>query len=129
MRMLARTRTARNFSSLKLPQPRLNGGYTIFGQCDDAAVVLVKQIARMATDPATDHMPLRPVKIIHISIVRSTAAAAKPGAGTAVKKPAAAKPRGEVRISVALCSFRADRLPRISSFGLLLKSGAINQGE
>lgn len=69
--------------------PRLNGGYTIFGQCDDAAIVLVKQIARMATDPATDHMPLRPVKILHISIVRSTGAAAKPGAGTAAKKPAA----------------------------------------
>jgi peptidyl-prolyl cis-trans isomerase A (cyclophilin A) len=80
------------FFITEVPVARLNGGYTIFGQCDDAAVVLVKQIARMAVDPATDHMPLRPVKIVHISIVRSTGAAAKPGAGTTVKKPTAAKP-------------------------------------
>jgi peptidyl-prolyl cis-trans isomerase A (cyclophilin A) len=80
------------FFITEVPVPRLNGGYTIFGQCDDAAVELVKQIARMAVDPATDHMPLRPVKILHISIVRSTASGAKPGAGTTAKKPAAAKP-------------------------------------
>ena len=71
----------------------LNGGYTIFGQCDEATVALVKQIARMATDPATDHKPLRPVKIIHISIVRSTGNAPKPGAGTTVKKPATKPPK------------------------------------
>ncbi len=29
--------------------PSLNGGYTIFGQCDPAAVELVKKIARMPT--------------------------------------------------------------------------------
>ena len=68
--------------------PHLNGGYTIFGQCDEATVALVKQIARMARDPSNDK-PFRPVKIIHISIVRSTGTAAKPGAGTTVKKPAA----------------------------------------
>src|SRR6202040_1363266 len=28
--------------------PHLNGNYTIFGQCDDATVALVKQIAHMA---------------------------------------------------------------------------------
>src|SRR5436190_8448121 len=28
--------------------PHLNGNYTIFGQCDEATVTLVKQIARMA---------------------------------------------------------------------------------
>ena len=74
------------------PQSYLNGGYTIFGQCDDATVELVKKIARMATDPATDHRPLRPVKIIHITIVRSTGTGtgAKPATGTSVKKPAAA---------------------------------------
>ena len=76
--------------------PHLNGGYTIFGQCDEATVALVKQIALMPTDPATDHKPLRPIKIIHISIVRGTGTGtvAKPGAGTTVKKPAAsaAKP-------------------------------------
>jgi len=74
------------------PQSYLNGGYTIFGQCDDATVELVKKIARMATDPATDHRPLRPVKVIHITIVRSTGTGtgAKPATGTSVKKPAAA---------------------------------------
>jgi peptidyl-prolyl cis-trans isomerase A (cyclophilin A) len=64
----------------------LNGHYTIFGQCDDATVELVKQIARMAVD---GERPLRPVKIVHIEIHRAGAAAAKPepkpSAGT--KKP------------------------------------------
>jgi|ERR1700722_656230 len=75
------------FFITEVATPHLNGGYTLFGQCDDAAVVLVKQIARMATDPSNDR-PFRPVKIIHISIVRGTAAA-KPAA-TPAKKPAAA---------------------------------------
>ncbi len=81
------------FFITEVATPSLNGGYTIFGQCDEATVALVKQIARMATDPATDHKPLRPVKIIHISIVRSTGNASKPGAGTTVKKPAATTPK------------------------------------
>ncbi len=79
------------FFITEVATPHLNGGYTIFGQCADASVVLVKQIAHMATDPTNDK-PFRPVKIIHISIVRSTGTAPKPGAGTTVKKPAAAKP-------------------------------------
>jgi peptidyl-prolyl cis-trans isomerase A (cyclophilin A) len=79
------------FFITEVATPHLNGGYTIFGQCDEATVALVKQIALLATDPATDHKPLRPVKIIHISIVRGTGTALKPGAGTTtVKKPAAA---------------------------------------
>ena len=68
----------------------LTGSYTIFGQCDDAAVELVKQIARMATDGET---PLRPIKITHIEIRKAGASsgakpstAPKPSAGT--KKPA-----------------------------------------
>jgi peptidyl-prolyl cis-trans isomerase A (cyclophilin A) len=72
----------------------LNGGYTIFGQCDDATVALVKQIARMGRD-ANDR-PYRPVKINHITIAKAGAAAAKPTAAKpattakpAVKKPAA----------------------------------------
>jgi peptidyl-prolyl cis-trans isomerase A (cyclophilin A) len=64
----------------------LNGRYTIFGQCDEATVTLVKEIARMATDPSNDR-PFRPVKIVKITIVRGAAAAAKPP--TAVKTPAA----------------------------------------
>jgi cyclophilin family peptidyl-prolyl cis-trans isomerase len=77
------------FFITEVPTPSLNGGYTLFGQCDDATVVLVKQIARMARDPNNDK-PFRPVKIIHISIVRSTGGAPKPAAGTGVKKPATA---------------------------------------
>jgi len=65
--------------------PHLNGGYTIFGQCDDATVELVKQIARMATDPSNNR-PFRPVKIIHIAIVKS-GPSARPA--TPASKPAA----------------------------------------
>jgi peptidyl-prolyl cis-trans isomerase A (cyclophilin A) len=58
-----------------VPTPHLNGHHTIFGQCDEHSVELVKQIARMARDPRND-MPFRPVKINHISIVRGGATAA-----------------------------------------------------
>ena len=44
----------------------LNGGYTIFGQCDAASVTLVKQIARMGRD--SNDRPYKPVKINHITI-------------------------------------------------------------
>jgi len=71
--------------------PHLNGGYTIFGQCDDAAVVLVKQIARMARDPSNDK-PFRTVKIIHIRIVRGSSAAPAKPAGAPVKKSASTTP-------------------------------------
>lgn len=74
------------FFITEVPTPHLNGGYTIFGQCDDAAVALVKQIAHMATDPSNDR-PFRPVKINHITIVRG-GALPKP-VGAATKKPAA----------------------------------------
>jgi peptidyl-prolyl cis-trans isomerase A (cyclophilin A) len=67
----------------------LNGHYTIFGQCDEASVVLVKQVARMGRD-ANDR-PYRPVKITHITVTQSVTAA-KPAtatkpAGTAAKPP------------------------------------------
>jgi len=65
----------------------LSGSYTIFGQCDDAALVLVKQIARMTRDPSNDR-PFHPVKITHIEIHGAGASAKpapKPSAGT--KKP------------------------------------------
>jgi peptidyl-prolyl cis-trans isomerase A (cyclophilin A) len=72
------------FFITEVPYPSLNGGYTIFGQCDAAAVELVKQIARMATD---GERPLRPVKVTHIEIHRAgavakPATAPKPSAGT-----------------------------------------------
>ena len=68
----------------------LNGGYTIFGQCDEAAVTLVKQIARMSRD--SNDKPYRPVKINHITIVRAGGTGAARPAGAAVRKPAATKP-------------------------------------
>lgn len=68
------------FFITEVPYESLNGGYTIFGQCDDATVELVKQIARMASDPR-DNRPFRPVKITHITIV-------KPGAATGTTRPA-----------------------------------------
>ncbi len=64
------------FFITEVPYPRLNGGYTIFGQCDDAAVELVKQIARMARD--SNDRPLRSVKITHIEIHGAGASTAKP---------------------------------------------------
>jgi len=76
------------FFITEVATPHLNGGYTIFGQCDEATVTLVKQIARMATDPQNDR-PFRPVKIIHISIVKSGAAAVAHKPVSTAKKPAA----------------------------------------
>jgi peptidyl-prolyl cis-trans isomerase A (cyclophilin A) len=84
------------FFITEVPYPSLNGGYTLFGQCDEPSIALVKQIARMGRD-ANDR-PYRPVKITHIVITKGGAApAAKPHAATtakpAVKKPAAPAPK------------------------------------
>jgi peptidyl-prolyl cis-trans isomerase A (cyclophilin A) len=54
------------FFITEVPYASLNGGYTLFGQCDDASVTLVKEIARMGRD--SDDKPYRPVKIVHITI-------------------------------------------------------------
>lgn len=58
------------FFITEVATPHLNGQYTIFGQCDEKTVELVKQIARMARDPQNDR-PFRPVKITHITILHS----------------------------------------------------------
>jgi peptidyl-prolyl cis-trans isomerase A (cyclophilin A) len=83
------------FFITEVPYPSLNGGYTIFGQCDDASVTLVKQIARMASDPRNNR-PFRPVAINHITIVKAGGEAAAPKG--APKKPATASktPPGNV---------------------------------
>ena len=81
------------FFITEVATPHLNGGYTIFGQCDEATVTLVKQIARMAVDPGNDR-PFRPVKINHISFVGVGAAPKAPRpATTPVKKPTATTPK------------------------------------
>jgi peptidyl-prolyl cis-trans isomerase A (cyclophilin A) len=54
------------FFITEIAYPTLNGGYTLFGQCDEASVTLVKEIARMGRD--SDDRPYRPVKIVHITI-------------------------------------------------------------
>lgn len=73
----------------------LNGNYTIFGQCDEASVALVKQIARMSRD--SNDKPYRPIRINHITIQRGAAGTKPAGAahpaGTATKKPAATTPK------------------------------------
>lgn len=75
------------FFITEVPTPHLNGHYSLFGQCDEASVELVKKIARMASDP-NNNRPFRPVKINHITIERGGAAkSAKP----ASKKPTAQK--------------------------------------
>ncbi|MGA7559589.1 MAG: peptidylprolyl isomerase [Terriglobales bacterium] len=65
------------FFITEVPYPSLNGGYTIFGQCDNAAVELVKKIARMPTHGET---PVNPVKIKHIEIQGAAAPMAKDAA-------------------------------------------------
>jgi peptidyl-prolyl cis-trans isomerase A (cyclophilin A) len=71
------------FFITEVPYPSLNGGYTIFGQCDDASVALVKQIARMGRD--SNDRPYNPPKINHITITHGGSS------GMAAKKPAEAK--------------------------------------
>jgi peptidyl-prolyl cis-trans isomerase A (cyclophilin A) len=60
-----------------------NSGYTIFGQCDEGSVELVKKIARMpcqAGMPCDDRnsRPQNPVKITHIEILNTPAASKGP---------------------------------------------------
>jgi peptidyl-prolyl cis-trans isomerase A (cyclophilin A) len=71
------------FFITEVPYPSLNGGYTLFGQCDDASVALVKEIARMGRD--SNDRPYKPVKINHITITKGSASAVP------TKKPAAAQ--------------------------------------
>lgn len=78
------------FFITEVPYPSLNGGYTIFGQCDEASVELVKQIARQGRD--SNDKPFRPIKINHITISKAGAAAAKPAAPAAKKPTTATKP-------------------------------------
>jgi peptidyl-prolyl cis-trans isomerase A (cyclophilin A) len=57
------------FFITEVPYPSLNGHYTIFGQCDDASLELVKKIARMPRNE--NDLPNNPVKINKITILRA----------------------------------------------------------
>lgn len=58
------------FFITEVPTSHLNGHHTIFGQCDDATVELVKKIARVPKGPGDK--PMTPVRIEKIVIERST---------------------------------------------------------
>jgi peptidyl-prolyl cis-trans isomerase A (cyclophilin A) len=74
------------FFITEVPYPSLNGGYTIFGQCDDASVEIVKTIARMPRN-ASDR-PNDPVKISKITILHAATTHPSPR-HRAAPKPAA----------------------------------------
>ncbi len=67
------------FFVTEVPYPSLNGGYTIFGQCDDPSVELVKKIARMPRNG--NDLPNDPPKIVKITILHAG------GAHAPVHKP------------------------------------------
>lgn len=56
------------FFVTEVPYPSLNGGYTIFGQCDDPSVELVKKIARLprnGNDRPNDPPKINKITILH----------------------------------------------------------------
>ncbi len=56
------------FFITELPQPDLDGHYTIFGQCDAHSVLIVATIARVARD--SSDKPNTPVMLDKVTIVR-----------------------------------------------------------
>ena len=84
------------FFITEVPYPSLDGNYTIFGQCDDASVDIVKKIARMPRDttpgPQQDR-PNDPVKVNHITILHAGTAHSTMTHHPAKPKPSAPKPQ------------------------------------
>ena len=79
------------FFVTEVPYPSLNGGYTIFGQCDDPSVEIVKTIARLPRNG--NDRPNDPPKIVKVTILHAGGAHApvhKP-VHKAAPKPAAPK--------------------------------------
>ena len=60
---------ASEFFITESPMSRLDGGYTIFGQCDEASVKVVEAIARVPRDE--HNRPLTPVVIRHITFAEA----------------------------------------------------------
>ena len=79
------------FFITEVPYPSLNGHYTIFGQCDDPSVELVKKVARVPRNG--NDLPNDPVKINKITILRA--------GGTATHTAPAHKP---MRICSPACA-------------------------
>jgi peptidyl-prolyl cis-trans isomerase A (cyclophilin A) len=59
------------FFITEAPQPSLDGGYSIFGQCDEHSVLLVASIARVDRD--ANDKPLAPVTINKVYVLRDGA--------------------------------------------------------
>jgi peptidyl-prolyl cis-trans isomerase A (cyclophilin A) len=76
------------------PQESLNQHYTLFGQCDEASVAVVKAIARVERD--SNDKPLTPVVLKKVTIVRE--GQPLPPAPSAAPQPAAELPK---RINVS----------------------------
>ncbi len=70
------------FFITEVPTPHLDNRHTIFGQCDDASVELVRKIARMPR--GENDLPDQPVKINHITFQ----GIAKPAPAVKKKSPA-----------------------------------------
>jgi peptidyl-prolyl cis-trans isomerase A (cyclophilin A) len=68
----------------------LNQHYTLFGQCDDSSVLVVKTIARVERD--AQDKPLTPVYLKKVTIVREGQPPPPPPADAAAPAPAAPKP-------------------------------------
>ena len=55
------------FFITEMAYPTLNQGYTLFGQCDEAGVAVVKAMTHVPRDK--DDKPLTPVKLVKVTIV------------------------------------------------------------
>jgi len=60
------------FFVTEVPAPNLDGHHTVIGQCGDAAVQVVKKIARVPRDP--EDKPVDPVTLTHLTITPAGAA-------------------------------------------------------
>jgi peptidyl-prolyl cis-trans isomerase A (cyclophilin A) len=80
-----------------------NTGYTLFGQCDDAAVALATKIAqgpcRGQVCDGQNFRPDNPVKITHVEILNAPGIPAKPSAAKPATKGSAAKPAASPKAS------------------------------